>query len=56
MQIKVEVDEEEFDRLLVEELTQSYNTCKHWSLDKEYDKKVAKALKRVIEYYGGSVE
>lgn len=56
LELKVVVDDEQFDKLVIESLTECYYTIKGLSYIDENDKKNAKALKRVIKYYGGSVD
>lgn len=49
----IEVDNEELDRLIREDMTTHYKLAKLYSPEK---KKLIKAFKRVIEYYGGNVD
>lgn len=56
MQVTVEIDEDEFDKLIVKGLMDAYAVHKNHPMNAEYDKKMCKAIKRVIEYYGGNVD
>lgn len=51
--IPVDIDDIAFDKMISDELNRSYLIVKDVAA---YDKKLLKALKRVIEYYGGNVD